>query len=692
METMKKDDFLIISVESRKGGVGKTTAALNLAALLLNRGYSVLLIDMDITGTNLSDAVQSPFWKNLVNPIKQSNENKEIFPVNLLSLFNEKFMNGDPIPDWTSNPNADFFISDSKINLFGSQLYNDSKSNKKPDEKSKLICNPSILFDELHAHWLVEFLKEICSSYSENVNKKTAVVLDNSPGFIGISPAIQDWLTDIGPKRGKFLTVSSLDVQDLISCADTMDLLHEQFVKKVTTATIFDKISKSESNEEISMKGISKDFFIRLASQTTDKDIENCYNKSLPELNGYVKNPSKYHAIVINKVPKEITKGTFSYNFFNILNRSNNSSIAEKIFLGNKSSNIRKLFINYDEYIEYQFLRPSLNKNESRYYREKMNYEVLDISFKNILNKLSNINFPDFKDNASNMSYRQISNAFSKYQNIFSDTIDRLEGYNRYNISKLINSEWYPEYPIRTVKSLLNDILFSIEYPYEKYEMFDEIREKMNEDFIHIFIPHLKERLMMRNEIFNEQLLNSLYLVAFLSIRTTREFPRYTDYIIEIVSLISNIQQTRWAKQQENKNLKAITMFLAGENVNREELRKFEIDDKFMHFFHKFKIHPEIRETFFSDLYSAFCYAQARVIDLKNDLHFMLRVLRDSIHKEHNEEILFPAIRELLDNVIVNKTISHNESVIHLSKEISSASYMTKFQFVLAYAIKDWEI
>ena len=45
--------YKIISVESRKGGVGKTTAALNLSNLLVERGYKVLLLDIDITGTSI---------------------------------------------------------------------------------------------------------------------------------------------------------------------------------------------------------------------------------------------------------------------------------------------------------------------------------------------------------------------------------------------------------------------------------------------------------------------------------------------------------------------------------------------------------------------------------------------------------------------------------------------------------------
>ena len=42
----RQDHFIIISVESRKGGVGKTTVVLNLAKLLMDY-YHVLVLDVD---------------------------------------------------------------------------------------------------------------------------------------------------------------------------------------------------------------------------------------------------------------------------------------------------------------------------------------------------------------------------------------------------------------------------------------------------------------------------------------------------------------------------------------------------------------------------------------------------------------------------------------------------------------------
>lgn len=76
----KKNDtrFKIISVESRKGGVGKTTAALNLADLLLEKGFRVLLLDLDITGTSISGSFKNSYWEEKINPIKDHKDNKRI--------------------------------------------------------------------------------------------------------------------------------------------------------------------------------------------------------------------------------------------------------------------------------------------------------------------------------------------------------------------------------------------------------------------------------------------------------------------------------------------------------------------------------------------------------------------------------------------------------------------------------------
>ena len=97
------DNWVIVSVESRKGGVGKTTAALNLARLFQQRQYAVLFLDVDITGTNAADALDSPFWKDITHVVRHTDKDDHP-PANLLHLFQAKFMAGQGIAKFSSEP------------------------------------------------------------------------------------------------------------------------------------------------------------------------------------------------------------------------------------------------------------------------------------------------------------------------------------------------------------------------------------------------------------------------------------------------------------------------------------------------------------------------------------------------------------------------------------------------------------
>lgn len=273
---------LIVSVESRKGGVGKTTAALCLGRILRRRGYAVLVMDMDVTGTNAADIAKSPFWSSDLHVIcrPQTNSRVEKKSVNLLELFDELFMSGQTVPRFTiASQEADCLPVDlEKVNVFGSQIYHTKDPEKDATLNDRLTClgRPSVLFDDLHSLWLLDFLKQRASDFcraahsADSPRPQVAIILDNSPGYVGIAPKIHEWLTDCGPVVGKFLTVASLDLQDLLACGRAIDLIHVQYQSKWKTSRLF--LEACKTSRGFSLAEEQEAFFFRLATESNKSD------------------------------------------------------------------------------------------------------------------------------------------------------------------------------------------------------------------------------------------------------------------------------------------------------------------------------------------------------------------------------------------------------------------------------------
>lgn len=225
--------YVVISVESQKGGVGKTTVALNTARLLLAGGYQVLFFDLDIAGTEAAATQISPLWKefcsvvtfqlpkqnvpnapasNLAKPHEENVESR-----NLVEMY-DFYMTGCPAPrfEWSNAKTG--ALKCNKLALDFINIFSSSAVNMN-HRRSAAEHSPEVLFDEAHAAWFLDMVREIVKTARDaSPQDKLAIVIDNSPGYSGLGPRVEEWVTDMGFDFGKFLFVSSADQQDISAC------------------------------------------------------------------------------------------------------------------------------------------------------------------------------------------------------------------------------------------------------------------------------------------------------------------------------------------------------------------------------------------------------------------------------------------------------------------------------------------
>lgn len=345
-------EYKIYSVESRKGGVGKTTIALNLAKALIDKGQDVLLIDCDITGTPITKAAEhSVFWKNDVWTEYEGQE-----PMNLIDFYENRYLledkNGEVLANQLGYKNG-------KIHLIGSDIYG---------KDGELIIDPRDLMDELHCYWFVEMIKELVDSFCKKSDQaQKAIILDNSPGYVGIGRSLRGWLANLGPERANFVLVSSLDEQDIeATIGSAVDIQHMMHTKQ--------------------------------------------------EIAQYVK-------VVINKAPEDLLEEGGGYDFK--LKDDDPRKEIEKVLFPRGKNKYPQNIIKYDQSISGQFIEASLkdilNLDEERkkLYKEFNKFEKRINEFPNKLNKYGHLKnlaagYHSVKDQLNKTGYKRMSRSLSE--------------------------------------------------------------------------------------------------------------------------------------------------------------------------------------------------------------------------------------------------------------------------------------
>ena len=308
--------MIYISIESRKGGVGKTTIALSLAQTLIEKGYQVLMLDLDIVGTKMN----SSFIRenhDLIHEVSYQGDS-----VNLLHLFKEVFMIGNNIPAFSDNKNIRnrLTFEYGKCNFIGSDIYDDNSKEKKKDDDSKnkkkdnnLIEDPRVLYDAFHAYWMLEFVKVIANEFNRVVgnNEKVAILLDNSPGFSSIENGIHDFLTDLGPNKGKVLLVSSIDPQDIEACRESKESIQTLLKDKIAASNYYHSLVNNEKEKKVDKKESEAFDSVWNSLCASGGTLPEYYSADVP------KEDLTFVRILFNKVPRIIYKDLFKKELLN---------------------------------------------------------------------------------------------------------------------------------------------------------------------------------------------------------------------------------------------------------------------------------------------------------------------------------------------------------------------------------------
>ena len=426
MSMTKQDDYIIVSVESRKGGVGKTTVVLNMAKLLKER-YHVLVLDVDVTGTSINAIEGISVWKKSVKLLKAPKGDS----INLLQFFKEQYLLGSYSMRFSEEkvPNAVQVYKD-YVNVIGSELYS---------EQGDMLYDPSIIFDEIHDYWLLDMIKKIARSFSDTFSdgKKSVVILDNSPGYVGLGRSIHDLLTDLGPERGKFLSVSSLDIQDIDSCLKAVKNIHTLIQQKERGASFYHETG-GENLAELKTGTVEQETFDRLA--IGDEDLA---FYAAPEHKS--SNIGKYQALVFNKVPLNVKNGALVYQYKN----KDNPTLWD-MFTALCGKNPHKYMIPYDESIHYQFFKNNLYLPKPV---EDTKHDRLEKQLESLRKRAGKLD-----EYFHNNEWRRIAYSITTLNRALKHIPESLNEIGLFDQASHINPAWFPENTFRTMFRYLQDM------------------------------------------------------------------------------------------------------------------------------------------------------------------------------------------------------------------------------------------
>jgi hypothetical protein len=310
----------LYSIQSSKGGVGKTTIALNLAKSLQKNGSVSFIFDLDLCGTSISDMM-----------IRKVSQERLFGDIKVTNLLYRKM-----VKDNTPEDLLGAFISYVSYNLEQNPLQQIEKkieALKIPQVFSEVILLPSgtfsqttlasqnesqhLLFNEIHAGWFCDFIFKIIERienakvFENVVNGREQftinIIFDNAPGWSALRPLVETKIIEGHYDQYKFIFVSSPDEMDIRASVKRIYDLYIDYLRKFYTLAKFEILRfKCMDEGKLDQKYEyleETDFYDEeLFSEKVGTDGDNL---SLPDLEKSIdraqKHPENCFHLIINK-------------------------------------------------------------------------------------------------------------------------------------------------------------------------------------------------------------------------------------------------------------------------------------------------------------------------------------------------------------------------------------------------------
>ena len=638
--------FKIYSIESRKGGVGKTTIALNLAHALTSKG-PVLLLDCDITGTSISEpALNSPFWHEYTNVLNGPNGQ----PLNLLGYFLNSYIRG--------NERLDEVLSHEiwdvkKINVIGSDLY---------DPNLSLVVDTRKLMDDLHTYWFLKYIQHIIKCFERaNEGKTVHIIIDNSPGYVGFCETLHSYMFDCGPNIAKFLFVSSADAQDLIASISAASEVKKKIDDRLFVAKYYQRVSKYDLLDRDAEKHIKSDSSLKRFLI----DLINDQTKIQPYLAADIP-VNKYLSIVLNKVPQSLDDDGLSYDYLKLIGEDKMNLFQDAVSL-DKNLNPRTI-VYFDEVISYQYYLKYLKNGSdapSTYWNRR----------------IKNLQMQSRELASSEAQVKSLQTLSTLYQNLIKNLQHR--GYKR--LAKDMSEKWSPTYALDELQDYMLSIT-PIQIPYVD--------------------NHNNERTSARLHEWNFNNLNTLssilsirpYTEAIKTIVSSIEQSLYTDQSSNTLALM--IMVSAFIDVFVKKCHHEMTAEESFPSFLIRNPKSYTTKDSWMPYVNRtlYFYNEEMWslnsmqvafDRYYNDFYTLFCYAVLRNIDSYNDFETVLSAV--SLYVQHKSVLPFSAeMKDYLNGIIVTKTDLF--SFEKMEGIWSNSLSMVRIKDMLSqHVIKKWE-